>query len=406
MAQNPTRPLRLCFFHIMQNNFSGAQKNIYRLLRRIDQEKIEPILCGQAEAELTRRVREDGMEVIIIPYPSALEVYDLGILKPKILLKSFGLLGGVWRYNAALITLFRARQPDVVWCDNIRTFFTMYLACKVARTSVILNIWSEPSGKVAWLLNRIALFLADRVNLEYSGQGQKVFGSLANTRVLKKKIVPLYTGVSDFDQPAGTDVRKELGLAAEDVILVMASGILPGKGQLDLLEAMAVLVGEFAHLHLLIAGAPVESHGESMKYQQTIDEFVSSHQLEANVHLLGWRSDVTDILQASDVYVSSSYTESLPDAVRDGMSVGKPVVATDVGGTAELVLVGENGYLFQPGDIVSLIGYLRELVCAPALRRQMGLRSKRIIEEHFSTEAYARKFESMVLSTVFPKSAS
>lgn len=403
MAINHAGSVRVCFFHIMKSNFSGAQKNIYRLLRRIDREKIEPILFGQLECELTRLVREDGIETVIIPFPSALDVYDQGLLKPSVR-QAFRLLQGLWRYNAALIDVFRTKQPDVVWCDNIRTFFTTYVACKVAGTTMIWNIWSEPTGKVAWFLHRLALLLADRVNLEYVDQGRKLFRRFAGIGMFKKKIVPLYTGVTDFEHSIGTDIRRELGVTSEDVLLIMASNIVAGKGQVDLLAAMEVLVGEFSHVHLLIAGAPVDSHAESMTYYETLCEFASRRSVAANVHLLGWRSDIRDILEGSDVYVSTSYGESFPVTVREAMAVSKPVVVTDVGGTSELVRVGESGYLFQPGDVLSLVGYLRELVLAPALRMEMGVEGRRIIEERFSTAAYVSDFEEMVLSLSSPGS--
>jgi len=386
----------------MKSNFSGAQKNIYRLLRRIDREKIEPILLGQLECELTRLVREDGMETVIVPFPSAIDVYDQALLKSSVR-QAFRVLRGLWDYNAALIDEFRVRQPDVVWCDNIRTFFTTYVACKVARTTVIWNIWSEPTGKIAWFFHRLALLLASRVNLEYVDQGRKVFGRLAGIGMFKKKIVPLYTGVTDFERSIGTDIRRELGLTSEDVLMIMASNIVPGKGQVDLLTAMEVLVGEFPHLHLLIAGAPVDSHAESMAYYETLCELASRRSVAANVHLLGWRSDIRDVLEASDVYVSTSYGESFPDTVREAMAVSKPVVVTNVGGTSELVRVGESGYLFEPGDVPSLVEYLRELVHAPTLRREMGVEGKQIIEERFSTAGYVRDFEDMVLSSFGPK---
>jgi len=395
----PERPVRVLFFHIMKSNFSGAQQNIYRLLRRIDRDKIEPVLVGQVECELTRRVRTDGIETVIIPFPPALDLYDRALLKPSVR-QAFRVLRALWTYNVALIHEFRAKQPDVVWCDNIRTFFTTYVACRVARTTMIWNIWSEPAGTVAWFLHRVAFFLADRVNLEYVDQGPKIFGRLASGGAYKKKVVPLYTGVSDFERSIGTDIRRELGLTPEDVLLIMASNIVPGKGQVDLLAAMEVLVNEFSHLHLLIAGAPVNSHTESMKYHETVRELAAQDTVAANVHLLGWRSDIRDILEASDVYVSTSYSESFPDAVRDAMSTGKPVVVTDVGGTSDLVRVGKSGYLFQPGDIPSLVGHIRKLVSAPALRMEMGVEGTRIIEKRFSTAAYVSEFENMVLSTL------
>lgn len=389
----------MLFFHIMKSNFSGAQQNIYRLLRRIDRDKIEPVLVGQVECELTRRVRTDGIETVIIPFPPALDLYDRALLKPSVR-QAFRVLRALWTYNVALIHEFRAKQPDVVWCDNIRTFFTTYVACRVARTTMIWNIWSEPAGTVAWFLHRVAFFLADRVNLEYVDQGPKIFGRLASGGAYKKKVVPLYTGVTDFERSIGTDIRRELGLTPEDVLLIMASNIVPGKGQLDLLTAMEILTGEFPNLHLLIAGAPVESHAESTRYWETVRDFASRSTVATKIHLLGWRSDVRDILEACDVYVSTSYGESFPDTVREAMAVSKPVVVTDVGGTSELVRVGESGFLFQPGDIPALVGHLRELVAAPVLRRSMGVEGTRIIEKRFSTAAYVSEFENMVLSTL------
>jgi glycosyltransferase involved in cell wall biosynthesis len=65
-----------------------------------------------------------------------------------------------------------------------------------------------------------------------------------------------------------------------------------------------------------------------------------------------------------------------------------------------LVRVGKSGYLFQPGDIPSLVGHIRKLVSAPALRMEMGVEGTRIIEKRFSTAAYVSEFENMVLSTL------
>lgn len=396
MRRDSEPPVRVFFFHIMKANFSGAQKNIYRLLRRIDRRKIAPVLFGQIECELTRLVREDGMETVIIPFPKGLDVYDRELLKPSVR-QAFRFVRDVWRYNADLISVFRRRRPDIVWCDNIRTFLTIYVACKVVRATVIWNIWSEPNGKVAWILHRVALLLADKINLEYVDQGRKMFGRLA-CQMFKKKIVPLYTGVTDFDRSVGTNIRNELYLSAEDVLLTMASNIVPGKGQMDLLKAMELLIGEFPHLHLLIAGAPLERHADSIRYYQATREYASQGILSGHVHFLGWRSDIRDILEESDVYVSTSYSESFPDTVREAMLVGKPVVVTDVGGTRELVDVGKSGYLFQPGDVASLVEHLQKLVVDPTLRRAMGAEGERIIEERFSTAAYVANFEEMALA--------
>ena len=76
------------------------------------------------------------------------------------------------------------------------------------------------------------------------------------------------------------------------------------------------------------------------------------------------------------------------------------MVVSDVGGTSELVNIGENGYLFQPGDIINLTRYLKELIHNSKLRKKMGLKSRKIIDDRFSTKAYARNFEDMLKKTI------
>jgi glycosyltransferase involved in cell wall biosynthesis len=388
-------PIKTAFFHIMAGNFSGAGKNIFRLLRRIDPAKLEPMLVGQTENELTSRVRDLGIKVFIVPYPPALDVYGQKLLKLKIRV-FFRTFRGIWKYNLSLLSFFKEIKPQVIWADNIRTFFFIYAASKLSGCKVIWNIWSEPKGKVAWFLHRLCLILADVVNLEYHSQAQKLFGALAYSSFFQKKIVTLYTGVTDFEEASGSNICDELNLSSTDILILMASNISPAKGQLDLISAMEKLVKKFPNLHLLLAGQPLETHPDSMSYDSSLKQYANKKKLSHNVHFLGWRPDIRDLMQVTDIYVSTSYSESFPDAVREAMLVGKPVVVTNVGGTFELVKVGKSGFLFEPGDVHSLIVYLGRLIHNPKLRDSMGAEGKRIIEENFSTKVYAQNFEDMV----------
>jgi len=381
----------------MAGSFSGAGKNIFRLLRRIDTAKLEPVLVGQTENELTSRVRDLGIKVFIVPYPPALDVYGQKLLNLNIA-DFFRTLVGVWKYNLSLLRFFKEIKPQVIWADNIRTFFSIYAASKLSDCNVIWNIWSEPKGKVAWFLHRLGLFLADVVNLEYNSQAQKLFGVLAYLRFFQKKLVTLYTGVTDFEIASGSNIRDELNLSSTDILIMMASMISPLKGQIDLIRAMDVLVKTNSNIHLFLAGQPLETHPDSMAYDSSLKQYTNEKKLSRNVHFLGWRSDIPDLLQAADIYVSTSYSESFPDAVREAMLVGKPVIVTNVGGTFELVKIGKSGFLFEPGDVHSFLEYLGRLIHDPKLRDSMGAEGKRIIEEKFSTKVYVRNFEDMVLT--------
>jgi len=380
----------------VSGNFSGAGKNIFRLLRRIDPEKLEPILVGQTEYEVTKRVREHGIKVFIIPFPPALDIHGKKILSLNII-ECFQLIGAVWNYNLSLIRFFKQIKPQIIWSDNIRTFYTVFPASKLSRCKVIMNTFSEPKGKAAFLLHRLSLFLADVINLEYRGQRQKLFGVLANINLFRKKIIPLYTGVTDFEQSSGSNIHDELSLSSTDILIIMASNITPLKGQLDLLKAMNKLLNNFPNIHLLIAGRAVETDPVALDYDSRLKQYTKKEKLTHNVHFLGWRTDIPDLLQAADIYVSTSYSDSLPEAPRDAMSYGKPVVATNIGGTSDLVTMNISGFLFEPGDVDSLVKFLSRLIHDPRLRASMGAEGKRIIDERFSTKVYVRNFEDMVL---------
>ena len=76
MNKQIQRPLRVVFFHIMRENFSGAQKNIFRLLINLNKGKIQPFLIGQVEAPLTKLTEKERIETKIISFPSGMEVFD------------------------------------------------------------------------------------------------------------------------------------------------------------------------------------------------------------------------------------------------------------------------------------------------------------------------------------------
>ena len=91
MNSTTENPTKIIFFHIMRENFSGAQKNIYRLLINLNKENIHPILLGQNHCRLTELTFKEGIDTRIVPFPEGLEVFDEKILEPR-----YHLHGG-WR---------------------------------------------------------------------------------------------------------------------------------------------------------------------------------------------------------------------------------------------------------------------------------------------------------------------
>tara|TARA_B100000519_G_C14251120_1_gene442458 strand:- start:2195 stop:3352 length:1158 start_codon:yes stop_codon:yes gene_type:complete len=384
----------------MATNFSGAAKNIFRLLNKIDNKRLTPILVGQMENELTRKVRDIGLEVSIIKYPDALNVYDKQLLNVKII-KSLKIIFALYQYNKQLIQYFKMIKPRIVWADNIRTFIFIYFASKYCGCKIIWNIWSEPKGKIAWLLYHVGLFFSDTINLEYKRQGEKIFSKLfTNKLFFKSKTIPIYTGVTDFEKYHGTNIRNELRLPNTDILIMMASNIDVLKGQLDLIKSVELLLDKHSNIKLLIAGSPHSSHPDSIAYDRKLRLYVEKQCLQNNVFFLGWRSDMQDLYRDIDIFVSTSYSESFPDNLRESMLAGKPIIGTNVGGTAEIINEGENGFIIEPGDIKKLVKHIQSLVEDSDKRESMGLKGKLIIDNNFSTKLYAWEFENMVFRSL------
>jgi glycosyltransferase involved in cell wall biosynthesis len=134
------------------------------------------------------------------------------------------------------------------------------------------------------------------------------------------------------------------------------------KDFLTLIRALATLPGQ-AFEALIVGGGPERN---------AVEAEIRRLELHGRVRLAGERSDVPELLAASDVFVLSSRSEGLPVSVLEAMAAELPVVATDVGGLAELVVDGETGILVPPGDEAALSEALGRLVEDRELRRRLG----------------------------------
>jgi glycosyltransferase involved in cell wall biosynthesis len=112
------------------------------------------------------------------------------------------------------------------------------------------------------------------------------------------------------------------------------------------------------------------------------------------VTLLGVRSDIPEILAASDVFLLSSTREALPLAVLEAMAAGLPVVATNVGDLPMIVKEGVTGLLVNPDDERAFANALFELLSDANRAKELGSRGRKLAEG-FSVEAMVRAYESL-----------
>lgn len=159
------------------------------------------------------------------------------------------------------------------------------------------------------------------------------------------------------------------------------------KGQRELIQALAEVPGT----RLVLAGRDLESGGAfQAELEREAERMGVRDRLE-----LGFREDVAALLDELDVVALPSWTEGLPMSLLEAMAHGRPVVATAVGGTPEVVADGETGLLVPPRDPAALAAALRRLLEDPELRRRFGEAGRRRVAERFTARAMEEKILSL-----------
>ncbi len=174
-------------------------------------------------------------------------------------------------------------------------------------------------------------------------------------------------------------IRKELGIDDDTIVLLSVGELIHRKNHALVLKALKTMkdnstllspdsderVQPKYKINYLIAGRG--------KIQHELEQKISSLGLNDYVKLLGFRTDVADVFAASDIYVFPSHQEGLPVALMEAMSVGMPVVCSNIRGNTDLIEDGKGGYLFDSHDVSSLVGALnRALVDNSGRRAEMG----------------------------------
>lgn len=174
-------------------------------------------------------------------------------------------------------------------------------------------------------------------------------------------------------------LRESLGLAEDDFVAIDVGDIVKNKNYEMAIETIAACRDK--KIHLLICGEGPE--------REKLKRLAWERQVERQIHFLGFRSDMKELLKIADVFLFTSYREGLSRSMMEAMASGLPVIATKIRGNVDLINE-DGGYLVEVNDIKGVAEKVKMLKKSPEKVKQMGEYNKKRIKKFSSTVVRTR----------------
>jgi len=299
--------------------------------------------------------------------------------------------GAVERFAARLGAL----RPSVIVAANAYALFYASLARRVAGLQMPLMV-TYHSTLLVGIKERIKM-LADRhffraadclafVSGNQCRHWQRRGVSSRRDEVIHNGVDLSHFNPHDF-AAAGREVRQRHGIPAGDLVIGLVAVLRQEKNPQQLVEAIASLRRQgIPATALLVGDGPLRPAVEALAWERGVAPWVV---------ISGLQEDVRPHIAACDAVTLCSTTEALSLAAIEALAMGKPVVHSQVGGAAELIEPGHNGYLFPVGDTPALVTALARLADRE-LARRLGEAGRQRVQREFSETAMVDRYEQIL----------
>jgi glycosyltransferase involved in cell wall biosynthesis len=349
----------------------GAEKQIYELAKGLDKNKYQVFVVsldclGSASRELIeatnsqlhifRVIRIYGFSGLIqgLRFRRFLRQHQIDILLTYHF--SSDIWGTFWGHLAGVKMIISNRRDMGFWRNPLHV--TAYR---------LINPWVK---KIVVVSQSIKQMVMEKEGVA-GGRIEVIYNGVAlPTTILKSKLH-----------------RSDLGLGESDIVIMHVANIKAIKGHVPLLKAFVDVVSQFPKVKLILIGRD-ELNGQIQDLARTL-------LINDKILFLGKRDDIHDLLLLADVCVLPSLSEGMSNAILEYMAVGKPVIATSVGGNPELVQNDWNGLLVSKENVQELREAMINLVKDPHQRQIMGQNGAFRAKTEFSMDAMISHYDSL-----------
>ena len=361
-----TRQKILFFFEY--GTLNGGELSMLAMLGALGQTEFEFVAAAPASGMLPERLEQCGVEVL-----------------PLVLRDTRGQRRPIDQINSHLLETVRRVSPDLVHSNSLsmgRMIGRIARQLSVPCTAHLRDIIKLSERAVCDLSQNAGLIAVSHATEQFH----------VEQGMLSDKLRVIYNGVDTelFRPAAATGILKQqLDLHDSAVLLANIGQICLRKGQTVLAQAATCLAEEFPEANYLFIGQRNSEKAESIAYENSIEQTFREAGIEKRFFRLGFREDVPLILNEVDLVVHTAHQESLGRVLLEASSCGRAIVATKVGGTAEILADGISALLVRPGDHEALAAAIRRMLTDRELRIRLGRQARTAAIERFSLPAAA-----------------
>lgn len=294
-----------------------------------------------------------------------------------------------------LIKVFRREKPDIVHSITPKAGLLSMMAAWICRVPVRLHTFTGLVFPTAIGIKRQILMFTDRLTCfcatHIVPEGEGVKSDLIKNRITHKPIRVLGHGnVRGIDlrhyDPRLPEVKAEAAKIRKEGIFtfVFVGRIVGDKGINEIVDAFERLRKEIPSVRLLLVG----------KYEADLDPISPAASriidTDSNIEAVGQQNDVRPWMAAADALVFPSYREGFPNVVIEAGAMGIPAIVTDINGSREIIIEGENGLIIPPRNADALYTAMKEMVVNDALRESMASKARKLVADRYE-QSYVRR---------------
>lgn len=373
--------------HIVTNfALGGAQDYLITTIKNLDSDKFELFIFSQMQGErIEELIKLKDVTCADVPALSR----DISPLKDLIAIFQ-------------IFSLLKKYKINLVHTHSSKAGVVGRIAAKLADVGVIVHtihgfpfhdFMTKSRRKAFILLERLMARLTDALLLV----SEKEKFIALNLNIKPNRIIEtIYNSVDFFPFTQNVDreiFRRNLGVNSSEILIGFSGRFSQQKALHILLDAFSIINKEFPQTRLLLVG-------DGVLKSELVEQ---SRKLEINdkIIMTGFQYNVAPFYLSMDIFIMTSLWEGLSRCLAEAMYAKLPVIATDVGGTADAIVNNQTGWLIKPNDVNAAVNAMRDAILNPEICKKMGENGFRFARESFDIRINSKRISELyvLLST-------